>query len=321
MISRKEFIKKTLFAAAGSTLPSVWSDGENTSSDSPALTILYTNDTHSRLEPFPENSRLYPGLGGAARRTSLVKKIRHESKNTLLLDAGDVFQGTAWFDLFGGELNFKIMSEMGYDAMVLGNHEFDLGLQGLADAAKHADFQMLAANYFTDETVIDEIVKGYMVKQYRGMRVGIFGLGIRLDELVDPALFGKVRYRDPVIISRRIVQSLRRFHKCDYIICLSHLGYQYDQEDRMDDLKLAASVPGIDLVIGGHTHSFLDEPVIINHPDEEPVWITQMGHGGVRLGRIDLKKMPDGSLEKESSYYIIGEEIKHISSVSGKNVT
>ncbi|NBB76386.1 MAG: bifunctional metallophosphatase/5'-nucleotidase, partial [Bacteroidetes bacterium] len=268
MISRKEFIKKSLFAAAGSTLPTVWDTGEDTRSDSPALTILYTNDTHSRVEPFPKNSRLYPGLGGAARRTSLVKKIRHESKNTLLLDAGDVFQGTAWFDLYGGELNFKIMSQMGYDAMVLGNHEFDLGVEGLANAAKHADFQMLAANYFTDETAIDEIVKGYMVKKYEGLRIGIFGLGIRLNDLVDPALIGKVRYRDPVIISRRIVQSLRRFHKCDYIICLSHLGYRYDEADRMDDLKLARSVPGIDLVIGGHTHTFLDEPVIINHPDE-----------------------------------------------------
>lgn len=316
MISRKEFIKKSLYAAAGTAIPFSLKGVPLLQSPNPDLTLLYTNDTHSRLEPFPDNSRVLPGLGGIARRASLVKKIRHEMEHTLLLDAGDVFQGTAWFDVFGGKLSFKMMSELGYDAMVLGNHEFDLGLQGLADAASEANFQILAANYFTDDTPIHPVVKSYQVKQFSNLRVGLFGLGLRLDGLMDPALYGKVRYRNPEIISRRIVQSLRRFHKCDYIICLSHLGYHYEDESRIDDLKLASSVPGIDLVIGGHTHTFLDEPVVVNHSDGSSTWITQMGHGGARLGRIDIKKLADGSLQKEAGFYTIDEEMQHNSITS-----
>lgn len=287
MISRKEFLKKSAILAAGSSPVAKLGEALFESFDDTTVTILYTNDTHSRIDPLPHNAIEFAGLGGIAKRSSLVNKIRAETKNILLLDAGDVFQGTPWFEVYGGRVSFEMMSKMGYDAMAIGNHEFDLGLEGFAEAARFADFPFLAANYSARNTPLAPFVERQMVKELDGIKIGIFGIGIQLKNVVDPSLQGDVKYRDPVIISKRVVESLRDFNECDYVICLSHLGYQYEG-NQIDDLKLARSVPGIDLIIGGHTHTFLDEPVSVENPNGSTTLVTQMGHSGIRLGRIDL---------------------------------
>lgn len=302
MISRKEFLKKSALLAAGSALP-LWIPGLQ----KPDISILYTNDTHARLDPFPDNAVEFAGLGGIARRASLVKKIRSEVENVLLLDAGDVFQGTPWFDVYGGEVDLKLMTEMGYDAMTVGNHEFDRGPDGFAEAAQKAGFPILASNYYVRNTPLNPYVSRLLVKEFKGFRIGIFGLGIQLDGVVAPKLYGDVQYRNPEVWARGMANSLRDVHKCNYVICLSHLGYHYD-DDRIDDLGIAQNVAGIDLIIGGHTHTFLDNPVSVLNPSGKYTMVTQMGHGGVRLGRIDLNL---GSIrnayDTASRFYTIGE--------------
>ncbi len=302
-ISRKEFLKQAALFSAGSMLPFTLSAFSGSKIENPDITILYTNDTHARLDPFPSNAKEFAGLGGIARRASLVKKVRANQKNVLLLDAGDVFQGTPWFDVYGGKVDLKLMTEMRYDAMAIGNHEFDRGLEGFAEAAQKAGFPMLASNYMVRETPMNPFVQRQIIKEFDGFKIGIFGLGIRLQGVVDPALHGDVRYMDAERTARRMVESLRNFHRCDYVICLSHLGYQY-ADDRFDDVKLASSVEGIDLIIGGHTHTFLDDPVIINNSEGKATMITQMGHSGVRVGRLDLK-LSEANMNHNFRYYTI----------------
>lgn len=275
------------------------------------LTILYTNDTHARLDPFPDNATQYAGLGGIAKRANLVKEIRKRESNVLLFDAGDVFQGTPWFDVYGGEVDLKLMSEMKYDAMAVGNHEFDYGLDSFAETAASAHFPILAANYGTHGTPLDGVIRRFMIKEMAGIKIGIFGLGIELEGVVDPALYGAIQSRDPVIWAEGMVRSLRRFHNCDIVICLSHLGYRYGDPGRMDDVKLAGMVDGIDLIIGGHTHTFLDRPDIVANPSGSKTIVTQMGHSGIRLGRIDLgltSYLQSGPYSSgfSSEYYTIG---------------
>lgn len=305
MISRKEFLKRSALIAAGSLTP-IGLGAKLLSGTASAITILYTNDTHARLDPFPENAVEFAGLGGIARRASLVKKIRSSQKNILLLDAGDVFQGTPWFDVYGGEVDLKLMTEMGYDAMAVGNHEFDRGPEGFAEAAQKAGFPILASNYDTSGTAMNPYVRRLIVREFEGFRIGIFGLGIELKGVVPKALYGDVKHRNPVAWANGMVNSLRDYHKCDYIICLSHLGYHYG-DGRMDDLTLAETVSGIDLIIGGHTHTFLDYPVEVANPEGNITRITQMGHGGVRLGRLDLDlDTPGQTVGVSDRFYVIG---------------
>lgn len=306
MISRKTFLKKSASVLAGSSLAAKMGEKLKDLLDGPSIVILYTNDTHSRIDPFPKNARQFAGLGGIAKRSSLVNKIRLEEEHVLLLDAGDVFQGTPWFNVYGGKVDFEMMSEMGYDAMAIGNHEFDLGLEGFAETAELADFPFLCANYATRNTELEPFVERQLIKEMGGFKIGIFGLGIQLEGVVDPGLYGDVRFRDPVINAKRSAQNLRDFHLCDYVICLSHLGFQYDS-NQIDDVALAQTVPGIDLIIGGHTHTFLDEPVAVENPEGSETLITQMGHSGIRLGRIDLNISGEKPIPS-SRYYTIGAE-------------
>jgi 5'-nucleotidase len=309
MISRKEFLKKSTLLAAGAALPIFGPNRLFADPVQPDITILYTNDTHARLDPFPVNAVEFAGLGGIARRASLVRKIRSQEKNVLLLDAGDVFQGTPWFDVYGGKVDLRLMTEMNYDAMAVGNHEFDRGPEGFAEAAQKAGFPILASNYNVKDTPMNPYVQRLLVKEFNGFRVGIFGLGIQLDGVVPRELYGNVQYRNPEAWARGMSNSLRRYHQCDYVICLSHLGYSYS-DSRIDDLKLAGKVGGIDLIIGGHTHTFLDNPVSVTNPDGKTTLVTQMGHGGVRLGRVDLKLSERNSpFQTNSRFYTVGKEI------------
>lgn len=251
------------------------------------LTILHTNDVHSRIEAFPSGSGRLADKGGAARRASLIQKIRAEEKHVLLMDAGDIFQGTPYFNFFGGELEFKLMSEMGYDVATIGNHDFDAGIEGLVKQMPLADFPFVSSNYRFEDTALFSKVKAYKVFQAEQFKIGVFGLGIELRGLVPDELYKGIRYEDPVKIADRTAAFLKAKLGCDYVICLSHLGYHY-KDNTIDDVKLAALTTNIDLIIGGHTHTFLDKAEVHKNKNQEPVLINQVGWAGLMLGRIDV---------------------------------
>jgi 5'-nucleotidase len=248
--------------------------------DDDVLTILHTNDTHSRIEPFPLDDSRHANLGGAARRATLIKKIRSESSNVLLLDAGDIFQGTPYFNFFKGELDYKLMSAMGYDASTIGNHDFDAGLDGLRKVLPLAKFPLITANYDFSKTILKGYFDPFRIIQKGTVRVGVFGLGPTLKGLVDPRLTAETQRMPPGPIAQEMVQELRD-KKCHLIICLSHLGYRPDQ-------RLAKEVSGIDVIIGGHSHTFMKQPDRIINSEGFSTLIHQVGFGGIRLGRIDL---------------------------------
>ncbi|MBF9253366.1 metallophosphoesterase [Pontibacter sp. 172403-2] len=283
-MKRRDFLKASAVGAAGISLLGFPLPAE--AAQSVTLTILHTNDQHSRIDPMPNDGRKYGGMGGMARRATLIEKIRKEQPNVLLLDAGDIWQGTPYFNFFNGELEYKLMSRMQYDAATLGNHDFDNGLQGLQNQLPKATFPFLIANYNFGGTILENRFQPYKVFEKQGLRIGVFGLGIELAGLVSKENYGETQYIDPVPVAQEMVQELRQNQKCDLVICLSHLGYSY-KTDKIDDLKLAKQVPGIDLIIGGHTHTFLDEPTVVQNAGGETL-VNQVGWSGIFLGRIDF---------------------------------
>ncbi len=252
------------------------------------ITILHTNDVHSHIDPFPTNHSSFPNLGGVAKRATLVEEIRKENPNTLLLDAGDIFQGTPYFNFYGGELEFKLMSMLQYDAATIGNHEFDNGLEGFAAQLPYAKFDFLSANYDFSNTILDGQVKPYKTFSRGGIKIGVFGLGVALDGLVSKNLYKETVYLDPIEMAQEASNTLKNDEHCDLIICLSHIGYQYTNSQRVDDLKLAAATENIDLIIGGHTHTFLEKPTVVQNRKDLPVLVNQVGCFGINLGRLDF---------------------------------
>ena len=252
------------------------------------ITILHTNDVHSHIDPFPENHNDFPNLGGLARRATLVEAIRKENKNTLLFDAGDIFQGTPYFNFYGGELEFKLMSKLKYDAATIGNHDFDNGIDGLLAQMPHADFELLSANYDFTNTVMDGHVKPYRIFEVDGVKVGVYGLGIALEGLVDERMYKETEYKDPYEIAMDTERRLKEEEQCNLIVCLSHIGYDYATADKPNDLTLAAKTRFTDLIIGGHTHTFLDRPTIVSNSKGREVLVNQVGCFGIHLGRIDF---------------------------------
>ncbi len=286
-MKRRTFLKRT---ASASALMGTGSFGLMSFSAEKAVkhvTILHTNDVHSHIETFGQDHAQYPGMGGAARRFSLIQEIRNENPNTLLLDAGDIFQGTPYFNFYGGELEFKLMSKMGYDAATIGNHDFDNGIDGLYAQLPHANFQFVSANYDFSNTIMQSHVKPYSIFVKDGIKIGVFGLGIKLEGLVSEKLYKETVYLDPVEITRETVKKLKEDEKCDLVVCLSHLGYDYRSE-KISDMKLAGMTKDIDLIIGGHTHTFLPKPTVAQNAEGKNVLINQVGWAGVNLGRIDF---------------------------------
>jgi 5'-nucleotidase len=281
MLNRREFIQKSLAATALLNIPE-YLQAEATTKK---LVILHTNDTHSRIEPFQEGK--YKNMGGAARRVSLIEKIRKENDNVLLLDSGDIWQGTPYFNFFGGELEYKLMSQMRYDLVTLGNHDFDGGMESLIKQMPHATFEFVNANYDFSKTILKGMFQPFKILRKGGLKIGVFGLGIELRGLVAENLYGKTVYEDPIAKAKEMVQELQS-KKCDLIICLSHLGYKYEGS-KVSDHTLAAQVAGIDLILGGHTHTFLEQPTLINNPEGKPVSIHQVGWAGIMLGKIDVE--------------------------------
>lgn len=286
MYNRRKFIKVGSLALAGAYVGSTLLQA--CSSSQTRLTILHTNDMHSRIEPFPNDHPKHPGLGGMAKRAELVKTIRSQMDNVLLLDSGDVFQGTPYFNFFGGELEFRLMSEMGYDATTIGNHDFDNGIDGLLEMMPNATFPHITSNYDVSKTILKGHTLPYKVFTKSGIRIGVFGLGVELDGLVLKNLYQETKYNNPVEVAKEMVQELNA-KGCDLIICLSHLGYDYkDEPNKVSDLILAEKVSGIDLILGGHTHTYLDVPSIVSNSEGYETIINQVGWAGTHLGRIDF---------------------------------
>ena len=283
-MKRREFIQKTLVSGAAlSVAPALFS--QSIHSTEQKLTILHTNDTHSNIEAFPDNHAKYPGMGGVSKRYEIIQQIRKEEEHVLLLDAGDIFQGTPYFNRFGGELEMKVMSKMNYEAATMGNHDFDGGMEGFLKAKEHAVFPFICSNYDFSNTVLDGQIQLYQIIQKGKLKIGIFGLGVELKGLVPDKLYGETVYQDPIEMAQEMVSKLKDAD-CDLIICLSHLGYEYSN-DKVSDRILAKKTKNIDLIIGGHTHTFLEKPTQEINSNGEITLINQVGWAGLNLGRID----------------------------------
>jgi 5'-nucleotidase len=289
-MKRRDFIQNTALSSAFLGLGGLALSSFNTvDSKTKKLTILHTNDVHSYIDPFPPTHPKNPNMGGVARRAALIETIRKENPNVLLLDAGDIFQGTPYFNYYGGELEFKLMSMMKYDIATIGNHDFDNSIEGLYNQLPNASFEFVNANYDFKNTIMDGHVKPYKIVYKDGIKVGVFGIGIELEGLVDKKNYKETVYHDPVSVSQDMARILKQEEKCDLVICLSHIGYQYKNEpNKISDVRLATLTKDIDLIIGGHTHTFLDKPTIIKNADGKDVLVNQVGCYGLNLGRIDF---------------------------------
>ncbi|MGA9996483.1 MAG: metallophosphatase [Pyrinomonadaceae bacterium] len=254
------------------------------------ITILHTNDTHSQIDPLPANDK-YAGKGGTARRATLVKRVRREQPNTLLVDAGDAFQGTPYFNFYRGEVEYKTMSAIGYDVVTLGNHDFDNGIDALAAAMKFATFEFVLANYDVRGTAIEPRVKPYRVRTLGGIRIGLFGMCIDLNGLNAPATFKGAKYLDPVQSARDAVQALREREGCTLVVGMSHLGLytKTPLTGEIGDSQVASQVDGIDFIASGHTHTFMKEPIMVKQPSGKETMIFQVGKSGIYLGRVDFR--------------------------------
>jgi 5'-nucleotidase len=309
MIDRRKFLKTSIVGSAALALPNavsqLLSPSVRAAISEPLLelaagetliTILHTNDTHSQIDPIPDSDKQWGGKGGVARRATLVKEVRSQNPNTLMVDAGDVFQGTPYFNFYKGEVEYKSMSLIGYDVVTLGNHDFDNGVDALAAAMKFANFEFVSTNYDMRGTPLESRVKPYAVRTFGDVRVGMFGLGISPDNLITPENFRDVKYLDPVGMARGAVRLLRDREKCQLVVAMSHLGYYPNPKgDQVGDTQLAAQVSGIDFIASGHTHTFMEKPYLQKNPEGKDTIIFQVGKSGIYVGRVDFK-IKDGQV-------------------------
>lgn len=290
MLNRRKFLQQSALGAgsllAANMLPQTLMAANG--GDTIKLTLLHTNDVHSRLDPFPMDGSRNAGLGGVAARAELIKKIRAEEQHVLLLDAGDIFQGTPYFNLYKGEPEIKAMTMMGYDAATMGNHDFDAGLENFAAQLQHAQFPILMSNYDFTHTPMEAKYVPYKVFKKGSLKIGVTGVGIEMKGLVPDNLFGNTKYLDPVQKASETAAYLKKSEKCDLVICLSHLGYKYS-DNKVSDQVLAKESEYVDIIIGGHTHTFMDKPDTFTNKKGEAVLINQVGWAGIVLGRIDIE--------------------------------
>lgn len=288
-MKRRDFIQQATAGTALVTLGGFGLQSFSATKKASKITILHTNDVHSHIDAFGPKYGRYANQGGVARRASLIDFIRKENPNTLLFDAGDIFQGTPYFNYYGGELEFKLMSKLKYDAATIGNHDFDNGIDGLYGQLPNAEFQFISANYDFSNTIMDTHVKPYKIFIKGGVKIGVFGLGIGLKGLVDPYMFKETKYLNPIEMTQDMTRILKENEQCDLIICLSHLGYSYkNNPNKISDLNLAAATKNIDLIIGGHTHTFLSKPTVVKNIENKNTLVNQVGCYGINLGRIDF---------------------------------
>lgn len=254
------------------------------------LYILQTSDTHSRIEPIPaQTADPAAGMGGVVRRATFVKDFRNEHPDVLLFDCGDISQGTPYYNLFKGEVEIKAMNLMKYDAMTIGNHEFDFGLENMARLFRMADFPVVCANYEVKGTVLEGIVKPYVVLERSGLRIGVFGISPKLEGLVQADKCEGVVYKDPVATAQQMADLLKEKEHCDVVVSLSHLGIQpgADASEEYDN-NLVAKTRNIDIILGGHTHTNMEQPAVYQNADGKNVPIMHVGKSGVYVGKMKL---------------------------------
>ncbi|MFM2358581.1 MAG: hypothetical protein RLY16_574 [Bacteroidota bacterium] len=254
------------------------------------LIILHTNDVHSRIEPFPMDGGRNQGLGGVAARAAIIDQIRATGEQVLLLDAGDIFQGTPFFNIYKGEPEMKAMAAMGYDAVTMGNHDFDAGLDNFATQLQHVKFPVIVCNYDFTNTPMEGKTIPYRIFRKGKLKIGVTGVGIEMKGLIAENLYGNARYMSPIEHVNNVAAKLKKEEGCDMVICLSHLGYSYKEDSRrICDKILAKETEYVDLIIGGHTHTFLDEPELVSNKIGGSVIINQVGWAGIKLGRLDYE--------------------------------
>ncbi len=286
---RRDFLRTAAaagaFAAVGGALPAFPFSGPL------RLVVMHTSDTHSHIDPVRSGG--LKGMGGVAAREALIRRIRAENAHTLLLDSGDIFQGTPWFNLYRGEPEMRVMSALGYDASAIGNHDFDAGVERLAEVVRdHARFPMLCCNYGFEGTAMEGHFRECAVREFDGMRVGLLGLGIDLDGLVGVGQRGGTQFLDPVGNARRVARRLRHDEGCDFIIALSHVSINGRRNSegtmRPGDRDVARAVPEIDVILGGHDHIILDQPELVPREGAEPCVVMHHGWAGAHLGVLSF---------------------------------
>ncbi|MFA6334472.1 MAG: metallophosphatase [Bacteroidales bacterium] len=250
------------------------------------LVILHTNDTHSNIEPATSGRNI--GMGGFQRRANYFQMVREENSNVLILDAGDYNQGTPYFTLFKGYAEIMLYNAMGYDAVCLGNHEFDNGQQQLAQRLKKANYPTLCANYDFSKSPLKDIIKPYIIINKGGRKIGIIGILLDLKGYVSEAGRANIEYKDPLSVANKIARKLKIKEGCDLVIVLSHIGFDEGTKKNPSDTELARYSKNIDIIIGGHSHTFLEEPVLMKNRCGKGVIVNQTGAAGVYVGRIDL---------------------------------
>lgn len=254
------------------------------------ITILHTNDTHSQVEPI-EQGKSNANCGGYARRIGLIERERQADPDLILLDVGDFSQGTPYFNFYHGRIEIDALNRMGYDAGTLGNHEFDNGLDTLAEVLRTAQFPIVCANYDVQGTPLEGLVVPYTILHKKGLRIGVFGIGVNPNSLIAMKNFSPVRYLDPLSSAQQMATILRHDKHCDVVICLSHQGTDYVADGQLSDVELAAATRDIDVIIGGHTHKVVENLHIANL-DGDSVLLAQTGKSGARIGKITLKVRP-----------------------------
>lgn len=246
------------------------------------VVIVHTNDTHSQIESF--NDKKLGTVGGILWRDAALKDIRNQNQNTILVDAGDFVQGTPYFNFFKGEVEVAMMNKLGYDVVTFGNHEFDNGIDLLAQMLKKAKFNIVSSNYEFPGHALDSIVKKYVVIEKDGVKIGFLGIGIQPEGLIDSKNFGG-KYLDPVISMNKYSEELKK-QGCDYIVVISHSGY-YDNNNKGDEMLAQESI-FVDLIIGGHTHTSLDGCIEVMSKSGKKVMITQAGSRGAKIGKVNI---------------------------------
>ena len=250
--------------------------------------ILHTNDFHSRFLPFAATHKRHANQGGIARLTQLVSELRQQHEHVTLFDSGDVFQGTPYFNVFKGHPELQWMQRMEYDATTLGNHDFDMGVEHVFSLRKQYNTPTLLINYTYEKDSDLGVIQPYKIIEKGPVKIGVTGVSIDLVGLQGETNRGSFAYFDPVEKLQEQVNFLRRNKNCNAVVVLSHLGYQYSSE-KIDDIKLAQRTEGIDVILGGHTNTFLDEPTVVKNKAGKKVVINQAGWAGLKLGHLQFE--------------------------------
>lgn len=245
------------------------------------VVILHTNDTHSQIEPLPSTDKRFPNMGGVVNRKAIIDSIRNVEKNVLLLDAGDFVQGTPYFNLYHGRVEAQALNLMGYEVGTLGNHEFDYGLDTLRMILQHIDYPIVNCNYDFTETVLNGMTKPFVILKKGGIKIGIIGAGVNPDGLIQTDKYKGMKFKPINESVNYYAKILKNDYKCDLIVALTHIGIENDK-------KLASSSSDIDLVVGGHSHTFLNSPLRIKNKNDREILVYQVGKSAPYIGKIEI---------------------------------